>query len=120
MAFIEENEILNENKIKNGLNYKVDEKLSNSYFKNFQPMKIENENNTKSDQKKAWISLTLFLLGFFFIIPWSINIIHLNCNNKMARRFSIASFILFSIISVFSIILSTMFILLFWGIGNID
>ncbi|KAM9997681.1 hypothetical protein ACTFIY_007329 [Dictyostelium cf. discoideum] len=120
MAFVEENEILNKNKNKNGINYEVDEKLQNSYFNNFQPMRIEEEKKIKNDQKKAWISIILFILGFFLIIPWGVNIIHLNCNNKIARRFSIASFILFSIISVFSIILSTLFILLFWGIANID
>ncbi|KAM9999181.1 hypothetical protein ACTFIZ_002755 [Dictyostelium cf. discoideum] len=120
MAIAEENENLYKNKINNEINYEADEKLQNSYFNNFQPMRIEEENQIKNEQKKAWISLALFILGFFLIIPWSVNIIHLNSNNKIARRFSIASFILFSIISVFSIILSTLFILLFWGIANID
>ncbi|KAK5584226.1 hypothetical protein RB653_005834 [Dictyostelium firmibasis] len=117
MAIKYEKEMINSN---NGINYKVDENLPNSYFNSFQPMKIEVFNNTKEDDKKVWISLTLFILGFFLIIPWSINVIHLNCNNRMARGFGIASFILFSIISITSIFLSVLFIFLFWGWGAIN
>ncbi|KAM9959146.1 hypothetical protein ACTFIR_000203 [Dictyostelium discoideum] len=50
----------------------------------------------KQDQEHVIPSVILFVAGFFFIIPWIVNVIYLKSKNRIARGLAIFSVILFS------------------------
>ncbi|KAM9999180.1 hypothetical protein ACTFIZ_002754 [Dictyostelium cf. discoideum] len=86
-----------------------------SYSNNFQPLKIEK--NDKEDQQVT-CSIVLFVLGFLLLIPWIINVINIRSKNKMARGFSIASVVLFSLSMALIVIFVLFFIFLITSLHN--
>ncbi|KAM9999182.1 hypothetical protein ACTFIZ_002756 [Dictyostelium cf. discoideum] len=50
----------------------------------------------KQDQEHVIPSVILFVAGFFFIIPWIVNVIYLKSKSRIARALAILSVILFS------------------------
>ncbi|KAM9997682.1 hypothetical protein ACTFIY_007330 [Dictyostelium cf. discoideum] len=79
-----------------------------SYSNNFQPLKIEKDDK---EDRQVTCSIVLFVLGFLLLIPWIINVINIKSKNKMARGFSIASVVLFSL-SIAVIVIFVIFIII--------
>ncbi|KAN0030951.1 hypothetical protein ACTA71_009601 [Dictyostelium dimigraforme] len=65
-----------------------------SFSNNFRPLEIE---DTGKEDKQLKCSIILFIFGFLLLIPWIVNVINIKSKNKIARGFSIASIVLFSV-----------------------
>ncbi|KAK5584086.1 hypothetical protein RB653_005693 [Dictyostelium firmibasis] len=81
-----------------------------SFSNNFQPLKVEDNQNEDFSNKT---SILLFLLGFLLLIPWIVNVvINFKSENKIARAFSIASLVLFCLAIIVIILISIILIVM--------
>ncbi|KAN0009271.1 hypothetical protein ACTFIU_006546 [Dictyostelium citrinum] len=69
------------------------------------PPVIYHHSMYKMDQEHVMPSVILFVAGFFFIIPWIVNLVYLKSKSRTARVFAICSVILFSIFMIFLILM---------------